>query len=193
MAGTLSQAKEMFKSIDVENTGLISREELKVLMQEIGGELWTGDNFDNMLEACAVAPGSAEVQYDGFLEQLLVDHEQPKGETPREDVPKEAMPSEDRSIPAAVPIAASAMPSAQDFAEAEAVVEAVCARVVASMNDANQEREEEAVPETPAGDWVKVDISGGDPPRVDAIKGESKHEEVKVESTLEEEAPAAAA
>lgn len=179
MADILSQAKEMFKSIDADNTGVLSRDELKLLMQEIGGDLWTGDNFDNMLEACGVAPGSAEVKYDLFLEQLLGGDEK-KAEAPKEEAPKDEA-------------AGSMKPSAQDIADAEAIVGSVCARLVASMKDVEQEKKEEAKPDAPAGDAPKVDASANDPSREDAPRVESKQEEVKVESKPEEEAPAAAA
>lgn len=186
MAGTLSQAKEMFQSIDSENTGVISRDELRMLMQEIGGDSWAGENFDTMLEACGVAPGCADVEYKGFLEQLLGDEQDKKTEAPKDEAPNgEEASEETKSAPGAE--AASVSPSAQDVADAEALVALVCARIVASIKAA------EAQPEDSAGDAPKVDMSAGDPAKVDASKEESKPEEVKCESKLEVEAPAAAA
>lgn len=192
MAGILLQAKEMFKSIDPDNTGVLSRDELKLLMQEIGGDLWSGDNFDNMLEACGVAPDSAEVKYDVFLEQLLGGSEEKKaeaqmGEAPKVEAPKEESPKEEKSVPVAAK--GTMKPSAQDVADAKAIVGPVCARVLASMKEAVQVKKEEAKPDAPAGDSPTVDASA----KEDAPKDEAKQEEVKVESKPEEEAPAAAA
>lgn len=128
MAGTLSQAKDMFHSIDSENTGLIPREELKNLMQEIGGDLWAGDNFAAMLEACGVEPGSGDVKYDAFLEQLLAGEEE-KPEEAAKEAAKEALDQLFFTEEAPAP----GEPSAQDWADAEALVEAVCDQVMATM------------------------------------------------------------
>lgn len=121
MAGTLLQTKEMFRSIDPENTGVIPRDELKTLMQEIGGDLWGGDNFASLLEACGVEPGSGDVRYDAFLEQLL------GGEEVLSD-------RADAEASAGAELSALGAPSAQDWADAEALVVTVCEDAMATVN-----------------------------------------------------------
>lgn len=118
MASTLCQAKEMFHSIDSENTGLIPREELKILMQEIGGDIWAGDNFATMLEACGVEPGSGDVKYSAFLEQVLGSEEEK---------------SEKGPIEAESAAPAPGAPSVQDWADAAELVEVVCDQEMASI------------------------------------------------------------
>jgi len=215
MASTLSQAKELFKNIDPDNSGVISRDDLKILMQEIGGEMWAGDNFDSMLEACGIAPGVAEVKYEGFLDQLLgEEQEEKKTEVAKDEAPREEEVVKDEEAVLAA-VADSATPSAEDLAEAQTIVESVCARIVASMNVADakpevsasdspkadasagdlpkpeQESKQEEVasanPEASSGDSPKVDDSAAEPQKPQ--EEESKQEEVKSETKLEEEAP----
>jgi len=136
MAATLSQAIDMFKSIDVENTGLISRDELKNLMQEIGGDVWTGDNFGTMLETCGVEPGDNDVNYSMFLKQLLGDEEPKVEASPQEEAPASAaeVNKEEAKAEEIKPQqATNQVPTEQDIADSAALVEMVCNRILGTM------------------------------------------------------------
>jgi len=171
MAATLSQAIDMFKSIDVDNTGLISREELKTLMQEIGGDMWAGDNFGTMLETCGVKPEDKDVNYSTLLKQLLGD-EEPKVEAPQEapasaaEVKKEEAKAEEIKPQEAT----NKAPTEQDIADSAALVEMVCNRILGTMKT-------EAV----------VDAKSEEPTSVAKLE-EAKLDEVKPEEAKPKEA-----
>jgi len=201
MAGTLSQAQEMFKSIDTENTGLISREELKILMQEIGGDMWAGDNFATMLEECGVESGDGAVKYNVFLEKLLGDEEPKTADAAVEELkPEEMKPKQDEAPvdlqqEEAKPkdegsAAAAEAPTDQDVADAAALVDAVCTRVVGSMKDGpvvkpqSEESTAVAKPEESKPEESKPEV----PKPEESKPEESKPEESKPEETKAEEA-----
>jgi len=206
MAGTLSQAQEMFKSIDTENTGLISREELKILMQEIGGDMWAGDNFATMLEECGVESGDGAVKYSVFLEKLLGDEEPKTADSAVEEAkPEEMKPKQDEAPvdlqqEEAKPkdegsAAVAEAPTDQDVADAAALVEAVCARIVGSMKEGpvvepkSEEPTAVAKPEESKPEESKPEESKPEESKPEESKPEeSKAEEAKAEEAKAEEA-----
>jgi len=175
MAATLSQAIDMFKSIDVENTGLISREELKTLMQEIGGDMWAGDNFGTMLETCGVKPEDKDVNYSTLLKQLLGD-EEPKVEAPQEAPASAAEVKKEE---------AKAVPTEQDIADSAALVEMVCSRILGTMKT---EAVVEAKSEEPTLVAKLEEVKPEEAKPKEANPEEPKSEEVKPEEPKPEEA-----
>jgi len=213
MAGTLSQAKEMFSNVDTENTGLIPREELKVLMQEIGGDTWAGDNFATMLEECGVEPGDGDVKYGVFLEKLLGDEESKTGEVKAEEVPKQEEASKDEGSAPAVEAkeepkaeevksedAKTQTPTAQDLADSEALVQVVCSRILGDMKKeaevepkseelAAATKTEEANPKAAEAEEAKPEEAKAEEAKpAEAKPAEAKPEEAKPEEAKPEEA-----
>jgi len=176
MAATLSQAIDMFKSIDVENTGLISREELKTLMQEIGGDMWAGDNFGTMLETCGVEPGDKDVNYTMLLKQLLGDEEPKVEASPQEEAPASA---------AEVNKEEAKVPTEQDIADSAALVEMVCSRILGTMKT---EAVVEAKSEEPTLVAKLEEVKPEEAKPKEANPEEPKSEEVKPEEPKPEEA-----
>jgi len=178
----------MFKSIDVENTGLISREELKTLMQEIGGNMWAGDNFGTMLETCGVEPGDKDVNYTMLLKQLLGDEEPKVEASPQEEAPASAaeVNKEEAKAEEIKPQEAkNQVPTEQDIADSAALVEMVCTRILGTMKT---EAVVEAKSEEPTLVAKLEEVKPEEAKPKEANPEEPKSEEVKPEEPKPEEA-----